>query len=541
MGRIPPGGLAAALAALYLTAAYGQSPAGEEALALAKKAQRAERAGRNADAYLAYSEAAALQPRNQKYRAKMLSLQTRAGLEGRATPAVASGPASAAETAPEEVFSSLTARELSLAREMLPVPSLAARPGKQDFSLSGTARILFDKIATQFGLDTVYDGDYPTAGPTLRFEVKDADYREALHYLEAATSSFVVPLSGRVFMVAQDTPQKRNDLEQSIAISIPVPESLTTQELTELSQAVKQVTNVEKIAVDTAQNTVIIRDRVSRALPAQALLRQLFSYRGEVMIDVEFLEVADSDILKYGFNVTTDVPGVFLGQILRNAVTAPAGVANLVTFGAGKTLIGLGVAQAQALFNESTSSVRSMFRAQVRSLDGQPATFHAGEKYPVVTASYVGSAAPGQTASYLPPPSYTFEDLGVLVKVTPHIHGAGEMTLAVETSFELLTGSSVGSIPVIGRRQFNTQVRLREGEWAVVAGLMNTTDSKAQSGFWGLDQIPLLGNLFKQTSKDKESTSVLVAIRPHVISLPPDEIVSHPLRVGSETRPFSPL
>jgi type II secretory pathway component GspD/PulD (secretin) len=115
------------------------------------------------------------------------------------------------------------------------------------------------------------------------------------------------------------------------------------------------------------------------------------------------------------------------------------------------------------------------------------------------------------------------------------------VTMAIETSFELLAGSSLNNIPVIGRRQLNTQVRLLDGEWAVVAGLMNNSTAKTKSGFWGLAQIPLLGNLFQMNTRDKESSSVLIAIRPHLLSLPPDQVVTKALRVGSETRPLNPL
>ena len=66
-------------------------------------------------------------------------------------------------------------------------------------------------------------------------------------------------------------------------------------------------------------------------------------------------------------------------------------------------------------------------------------------------------------------------------------------------------------------------------------------DQKSTSGFWGLAQIPLLGNLFKQVSKDTEHSHVLIAIRPHLLSLPPDQIVSRELHVGTEIRPFTPL
>jgi general secretion pathway protein D len=345
-----------------------------------------------------------------------------------------------------------------------------------------------------------------------------------------------------LFIVAQETPQKRNDLEQTIAISIPVPEALPTQELTEISQAVKQATNVDKLALDTVRSEVVIRDRISRALPAQALFQQLMSWRPEVMIEVEFLEVSDSDIVNYGFNVTNQFPAIYLGQILNNVVSFPSGVSALLSFGGGKTLIGLGVAQAQAMFNESTSNAKTLYRAEVRSVNGQPATFHAGEKYPIITQQYAGGGTTVTTGTvYAPPPSFTYENLGAEVKITPHIHGVDGVTLAIETSFELLAGTAVNNIPIIARRQLNTQVRLLDGEWAVVAGMLSPTDSKTRSGIPGLTQIPLVGNLFTQTTKDKERENLLIAIRPHLLSLPPDQIVTPKVRVGSDARPFNPL
>jgi len=520
----------------------------EQAAALAKKAKKSAKAGEPANAYLLYSEAAALQPGNRKLTGKMESLQSRAALQSKPdvpdlTPADPAPPILAPPIlAPEDVFDSITAREFALARQPQAPPALKARAGTQDFDVTGTAWTLFDQVAQRFGLDTVYDGDYPTAGRQIRFRISGIDYREALHDLEAMTSSFVVPLSSRLFIVAQDTPQKRNDLEQTIAISIPVPAALTTQELTEISQAVKQATNVDKLALDTVQGEVVIRDRISRALPAQALFQQLMSWRPEVMIEVEFLEVTDSDVVNYGFNVTNQFPAIYLGQILNNAVTFPSGVSALLSFGGGKTLIGLGVAQAQAMFNESTSNARTLYRAQVRSVNGQPATFHAGEKYPIITQQYAGRGTTVTTGTvYAPPPSFTFENLGAEVKITPHIHGVDGVTLAIETSFELLAGTAVNNIPIIARRQLNTQVRLRDGEWAVVAGMLSPTDSKSRSGIPGLTQIPLIGNLFTQTTKDKERENLLIAIRPHLLSLPPDQIVTPKVRVGSEARPFNPL
>jgi general secretion pathway protein D len=519
----------------------------EQAAALAKKARKAARSGKPADAYLLYSEAAALAPENRKLSARMVALQARATAQSPPVlPEAAAPDLDAAAVppvfAPEDVFDSITAAEFSRARQPLPPAALKAKPGTQDFDLTGDAKSLFDQVAQRFELQTVYDGDFPVGGRQFRFHVSGVDYREALHDVEAMTSAFVVPVSSSLMIVAQDTPQKRNDLEQTMLVSVPIPEGLSTQELTEITQAVKQAMNVDKISWDTTQGTVVIRDRVSRALPAQALLEQLFSWRPEVMIELEFLEVSDSDIVNYGFNVTNQFSAIALGQLLNNVVSFPSGTTALLSFGGGKTLIGLGVAQVDAMFNQTTSTARNLYRAQVRSVDGQPATFHVGEKYPIVTQQYAGAVPAGQQGIvYAPPPSFTFEDLGLQLKVTPRIHGVDGVTMAIETTFELLAGTSVNNIPVIGRRQINTQVRLLDGEWAVVAGLMGHSTAKTSGGFWGLDQIPLIGNLFRMNTRDKENSNVLIALRPRLLSLPPDQVVTKTLRVGSETRPLNPL
>jgi len=517
----------------------------ELALALARKAKKAERAGRNAQAYIYYAEAVALQPANRAYKSHMELLQTRANRESPSVPRKPdeSEVATPQATVPaiEDVFDSLTAREMAQAREMKEVPVLTATAGPRDFDITGDARVLFDKVAESFGLQTVYDGDYPKTGNSLRFHVSRADYREAIHDLEAATGSFVIPLSGRLFMVAQDTPAKRNDLEKTMVISIPVPQAMTTQELTEIAQILRQATNVEKIAWESTESRIVLRDRVSRVMPALALINQLLSYRPEVMIDLQFVQVDMSDMMNYGFTVSNNFSAVFLGHVLDNLITAPAGVTNLLTFGAGKTLIGLSAAQVQAMFNETRSDSKSLYHAQLRSISGLAASLHVGEKYPVITGGYIGTVPAGSGTVYSPPPSFSYQDLGLEMKVTPIVNGVDNTTLTVETTFQVLTGSTINSIPVIGNRGLKSQVSLRNGEWAVIGTLVNSTRAKSSSGFGGLAQFPLLGQLFKQTSTDKEESQVLIGIRTRLLSIPAGETMTKALRVGSDARPFTPL
>lgn len=510
-------------------------------MSLARRAKKAQKAGETAQAYIYYSEASALQPGNRGYKTHMELLQTRAATQSKPVLPQSSGESPALDVTPEDFFDSLTEKELAQARELREVPSLRATRGTQNIDLTGDARTLFDDVARRFGLDAVYDGDYPKTGQPIRFRVNGADYREAIHDLEAATGSFAIPLSSRLFMVAQDTPAKRNDLEQTVEVAVPVPQALTTQELTELAQVLRQTVNVEKIAWESSESRIVMKDRVSRVVPAVALLNQLLSFRPEVMVDLDFLQVDMSDMVSYGFTVGNNFSAVYLGSILNNVISAPSGVTNLLAFGGGKTLIGITAAQVQAMFNETLSTSRSIYSAQLRSVAGLPATLHVGEKYPVITGGYFGPSTQQTGQVYAPPPSFTFLDLGLEMKITPYINGVDITSLSVETNFQVLTGDSVNGIPIVGNRGVKTQVTLRNGEWAVIGTLVNQTHSKAAAGFWGLARIPFLGELFRQTTTDKEETNVLIGIRTHLLSLPGSESVTHALRVGSDARPFTPL
>ena len=525
------------------------SPA-ETAAALAKKAKKALKAGDASEAYIYYSEASALQPKKRAYRARMEALQTRAIRQSKSSvsaPAKSDNGAAHHDFAPhqlspEAVFDSLTARDIANARPLEGAQRLKPRGGSQEFDLTGDARSLWDTVAGRFGLEAVYDGDYPRGGERVRFRLDRADYRDALHALEAATSSFVIPLSPRIFMVAKDTQTKRQQLEQTLTLAVPVPWSLTSQELMEIAQTVRQITDIQKIGLNSARNQIIMRDRVSRVVAAQALLRELTAARAEALIDVEYMEVTDRDLVQFGFSPTNQFQVFYLGRILNNAVTLPSGITNLITFGGGKTLIGITAAEAQALFNQTISSARLLYRSQVRAQSGQEATFHVGDRYPVITAGYFGAVPPDQQSQvYTPPPSFTFEDLGIEVKVKPFVHGANEMTLSVETSFEVLTGQANNGMPIIGNRKVKTDARVRNDEWTIVAGLTDSTHSKSISGLWGFSDAPILGPFFKQTTTNRESGYVLIGVRPHLLSLPPDQMATKTIAFGTETRAITPL
>lgn len=511
---------------LLLAAAVSSLWAGDpSARDLFKKGRKFEKAGNVAQAYVLYAQAAAADPARPEYWQRAQALRTKAATDANVMP-VAALSAATPPPAATETLPSATRKEMEEARRPQPPVELAGTPGARDFDLRGDAKATWEQVAKAYGIDVVFDGDFQP-GPPLRFRLEGADMREAFHSLMTATGAFLVPIGPKVAMVVKDTDAKRKEVENTIAVTVPIPEPLSLQEAQEMARSVQQLMEIQRFAIDSAQRVVLIRDRASKVVPAQALLRQMLQKRPEVMLEVEVIALPRTTSMRYGIGIPSAYPIVSL--------------ARTVALAGGTVAFGVGIAAVELLASWTKAVGTTLLKAELRSLDGTAASFHAGEKYPIVTMSYVGNVQPGDPGVYAPPPTFNFEDLGLGLKITPRVHDRHEVTLEIEAEYKLLGNATFNGNPVISSRKFANRARLRFDQAAMIAGLVSSASSLSRTGLAGVMSVPVLGPALSRTTRQSEDTETLLVIKPRLLGLPPAEVVTRPIYIGTESRMRSPL
>jgi general secretion pathway protein D len=529
-----------------LCAAVGVCAGEDLAERLYKAGQRAEKSGDKFHAFLLYSKAAAMEPANVEFAMRKAALQADAAMS-------MTSRLAASEMAPGEMdgvsgatgAEELSDGELAQARAARTPPHLKVSEGLKSFDFLGDPKTVIEKVMAEYGLMVVFEGDYQ-APPAFRFRLADVPFEVALRTLETLSNSFLVPVNERLALVVRDTAQKRTEMSPAMAIAIPIPERMSIQDAQEMMTAVMQTLEIRKFSIDPVKRVVYLRDQVQKVVAARAMFSDLSRTRPQVEIDVEFLEVTKSSSLGYGLQLPTSSTLVNFGNFLGNsgsAAASAAGFSNFLTFGAGASFFGIGIASSTVMATFSKSDTNIILKSQVVTLDGMPATLHAGEKYPIVTATYSGGSAStiasGTSSGLIAPPTINFQDLGLSLKITPSVHDQGEVTLEISTEFTVLGASDANGNPSISNRKYEGKVRLRMDESAIVAGVLQSTDGDTRTGILGLASVPWIGRLLRSNTINHSTDEVLLVLRPHLLDVPPWEYGASPIWLGTETKPLT--
>ena len=295
------------------------------------------------------------------------------------------------------------------------------------------------------------------------------------------------------------------------------------------------------IQADEGTNALIIRapDAVYNNL--RSVIEKLDIPRAQVLVETLIVDIRTDKLSEIGVQwvgagssgdteaaslVNFPAGQVSLGAVLADPL-ALAGVAGLTlailgsetTLPNGKTVRGLS-ALATALESEGYGTILST--PNILTLDNTEAKITVAQNVPFVTGSF--AQATGTDGTVNPFQTVERHDVGLILRVKPQISEGNIIKLEIYQEV-----SNVDEVPVGGatdittrKRVIETTVAVADGNTVVLGGLINDRFMQNEQRVPGLSRIPFLGALFRNRSKDKQKTSLMVFLRPKVVRMAKD-------------------
>jgi Flp pilus assembly secretin CpaC len=428
--------------------------------------------------------------------------------------------------------------------------NLTPNPAKRSIHIQGDTRTVYTQIGKAFDVFVSFDPEMTNR--VLRLDLDNVDFYTAMSIAGRMTKTFWAPVASREVMVATDTQDMRKNYERLVVRTFYVGGGVSATELTDLVNMLRTVFEIKFVSLQPSQDTITLRGPREDVEAAASLLDNLMDAKPEIMLDVTEYEFDTDKLRQFGMNLPTsfqvfNIPSEIrrvLGsdaQAVIDQITStgtidpskisPSSLANLqgspllapfVFFGKG--LFGLtGISfpgvSAKAVYNNSTAT--NLEHVTLRAMDGEAVTFRIGTKFPILTSSFnaiaVSQKGQVQVAST---PSFTYTDLGLTLKTTPHYHSDGNVRLDIDFEIQGLGTVSLNNVPELTTRSYKGNITARDGEPSVVAGLLTDQETRSTQGYPGISQLPLVRTVLNTNQWERTHTEILIVVTPHVIRKP---------------------
>lgn len=277
------------------------------------------------------------------------------------------------------------------------------------------------------------------------------------------------------------------------------------------------------ITIDDRTNTIILKDVSDKHEEILNLLRILDRPTPQVLIEARIVQ-ADTNFAKdlgvqwggnyannpgdYNMGVVTGPTGTIGAPSTGFAVNLPAsgiaGSKGSVGFTIGKTVGDAFNLDLRLSAGETKGLTKILSAPKIATLDNREAIIQQGESIPYKTYSQEGTKT-------------EFIDAALTLKVTPKVTPDGHISMNIKITKNRQGSIVVEGTPSINKKEATTEVLVRDGETTVIGGIYELSDTDNASMIPWMHQIPVLGWLFKNTSKSNIKSELLIFITPKII------------------------
>jgi general secretion pathway protein D len=295
-----------------------------------------------------------------------------------------------------------------------------------------------------------------------------------------------------------------------------------------------------RITADTGNNSIVIYSNMEDYRVIEHALHDIDVPKLQVSIEATVAEVTLTDDLQYGVQnfLTSSNVGMSpdKGSVgLFPAATTPASTSTTTTTATGTVTTTATAAATQFLsrvlpgFNlllgpeaqpsliisalSTITEVKVLSSPSLVAVDNQPAMLEVGQDVPITTSS-----ATVLTTSNTVVNTIDMRSTGIILKILPHIHANGTVTLEIEQEISNVVNPDVTTLtPTISERRIHSTVEVTSGQTVLLGGLIAESQNDSKSGIPGLNQIQYLGDILGTTSKNKQRSEIIIFVKPQVI------------------------
>jgi general secretion pathway protein D len=231
-----------------------------------------------------------------------------------------------------------------------------------------------------------------------------------------------------------------------------------------------------------------------------------------VMLDVQVLEVSSSKTREIGLKLPSTA------QLGLPATTAPA--VELTRSNWAQQIVSVASPSITASLRATLGDANLLSNPSIRVKNREKARIHIGEKLPVFTSIFNSTGVAGGAGNAFST-QVTLLEVGLKLDVEPVIHMSKDveikLTLEVSNVIEKVSGPAQSVGYRVGTRNAVTNLRLRDGETQILAGLIRDDQRQSINGVPGLAELPILGRLFGPVTDEKDKTEIILLITPRVV------------------------
>ena len=379
---------------------------------------------------------------------------------------------------------------------------------------------VFELMARTAGINFVFDKDI-RQDTKISIFVKNNTIEDILKLILTTNQMTYKVLNNNSLLIYPNTPAKQKDYQELVVRSFQVAHT----DVKQMVAMVRGIVKAKDIYVNEQLNLFVMRDTLEAIRLTERLVTLNDFAEPEVMLEVAVLEVTRNNNFLLGpkFPQSVTFSGLTSAAPGAGAISGIAGQAILNQIGSQDLGLKSFVISNQAVidFAQSLTNADILANPRIRVSNKEKAKIHIGTKQPVFTAN----VQPGINSIVTSTP--TFIDVGIKLDVEPRIGLNDDVTMKLTLEVSSITGevsgpsaggaSTAPKAPILGTRNTETILTLKDGETQVIAGLIQNNDKRAVSGLAGLLNIPGLDRLTSSQKVDREKTEVVLLITPRII------------------------